>query len=402
MIRKEVVKQLIKEYQEDLNIQETTKRELKIRQEKGFATIISGIRRCGKSTLAKQLTKNKKTYYFHFENVQLANFEQEDFHQLDEAFREVLGEDGIYLLDEVQNIQGWEVFVRQLTEKKLPVIITGSNATMLSRELGTRLTGRNLRYELFPFSYKEFLNFKKIKDSEQSFEQFFLQGGFPEYLATNNKDILRNLFQDILYRDIIVRNDLRSEQAIKEFVAFISANIGVETSFNNITKHITVKSTNTILQFMDSCEQAYLFFAIKKFSYSVRKQQMNPKKIYCIDNALIRTNTVTFSENKGRMLENLVFIELRRKNKNIFYHKNNYECDFLIQENNKIIQAIQVCYKLTRENEEREMQGIIEACKENKLTKGLILTYDEEDSIKKEGINIIIMPVRKWLLKDKK
>jgi hypothetical protein len=330
--------------------------------------------------------------------VQLAHFEQRDFSRLDDAFKEVLGTGGIYLLDEVQNISGWEIFVRQLVDRSNSVIVTGSNATMLSRELGTRLTGRNLRYELYPFSFKEYLQLKGKKASLKSFEGYFTQGGFVEYVDSLDADVLRNLFQDIFYRDILVRHDVRLESELKQFVAHISANIGVETSYSKLQKLLQLGSHNTISQFILACEQAYLFFQITRFDYSLKKQLVAPKKLYCVDNAMLKLNAFSFSDNRGRYLENTVFMQLKRNDREIYYHRLDAECDFVIKEGAKIVEAIQVCYNLNDENEDREIGGLVEACKTHKLKKGLLLTYDQEDSFQKDGVKITVKPVWKWLL----
>lgn len=397
MISKKILLQLIEKYQNDLQLKKTIKRTLSPKIIPKFATVISGIRRCGKSVLSKQLIKNEKTYYFHFENVQLTNFTTTDFTKLDECFKEKIGENGIYLLDEIQNIQGWEIYVRQLVDAGNKVIVTGSNASMLSKELGTRLTGRHLSYELYPFSFSEYLKLTKQKRSLQSFDNFFNEGGFPEYINTKSNEILENLFQDIFYRDILVRNDIKKENELKQFIAFISSNVGVEISYSKLKKLLGLGSHNTISQFILACEQAYLFFQINKYDHSVKKQVINPKKIYCIDNALLRLNSFSFSENKGRYLENLAFIELKRTHKNIFYYKNKGECDFIIQKKNKITQAIQICYELNEENKKREFEGLIAALKEFKLNEGLILTYNEDDEFEIENKKIIVKSVWNWL-----
>jgi hypothetical protein len=398
MILKSVLLALIRSYQEDLRDFKSIPRDLKPKLQEKYATVISGIRRCGKSTLAKQILKDKKAYYFLFENVQLANFEQADFSKLNEAFLEEIGEAGIYLLDEVQNISGWEIYVRQLVDSGKIVVVTGSNATMLSRELGTRLTGRHLRYELYPFSFAEYLELTKSKAGLSAFENYFNEGGFPEYLKIKDNDLLSNLFQDIFYRDILVRNDFRSEPELKQFIAFLSSNIGVEISYNKLKKILGLGSVTTVSQFIAACESAYLFFEISKFDFSVKKQIVNPKKIYCVDNGLLRLNSFSFSENKGRYLENIVFISLKRQNKEIYYHKSKHECDFVIRQGLKIAQAIQVCYDFNEETKDRELNGLVDACKEYKLGEGLILTYNQQDVLVKDSINIKIMPVWKWLL----
>ena len=399
MISKDVLSELINKYQLELDTKNFVSRNTQVSIRPKFATIISGIRRCGKSVLAKQLlSKKKPTYYFHFENVQLARFEQEDFAKLDECFVDVLGKEGVYLLDEIQNILGWEIYVRQLVDAGNIVVVTGSNATMLSKELGTRLTGRNLRYELYPFSFVEYLKAIKKKASLLSFKGYFEDGGFPEFVLTKDSEILKNLFQDVFYRDILVRNDLRKETELKDFISFISSNIGVEVSYSKLQKMLELGSHNTVSQFIHACEQAYLFFQLERFDYSRKKQLISPKKLYCVDNGLLRLNSFSFAENSGRYLENVVYVELRRRHDELYYHKIEHECDFIVKEGLKITSAIQVCYDLNSENQKREFDGLIEVCSAHKLKEGLLLTYKQEDTFIVKGVKIIVKPVWKWLL----
>ena len=179
---------------------------------------------------------------------------------------------------------------------------------------------------------------------------------------------------------------------------YLISNIGKELSYNKLKDLIKVGSGNTVSQFIDHFEQAYLLFSLKKFDYSLKKQLVNPKKIYCIDNAIIGRNSFSFSENRGRLLENTVFIELNRRNRQIFYHKKKAECDFLIQEGLKITEAIQVCYHLELYNKEREFIGLTEALEEYNLKEGLILTFDQEDVLTFKDKRIVVQPVWKWLL----
>lgn len=398
MLTKEELKNIVLKNQEDLKRELGIKRDFQVKQIDKFATIISGVRRSGKSTLIRQFLNNKKpVYYLYFEDVALANFKVEEFERLDASFKENLGKNGIYFFDEIQNIEGWEIYIRQLVDKGEKVFITGSNASMLSRELGTRLTGRNLRYELYPFSYKEFLTLKKQKASEKTFSKYLLNGGFPEYLKSQDKDILRNLFQDVLYRDILVRNDIRNESALKSLLSYLSSNIGKELSFNKLKSLINVGSVNTVSQFIEAFESAYLFFTLKKYDHSIKKQLINPKKIYCVDNALIQFNSFTTSPNLGRLLENLVFIELKRREYEIFYFREKNECDFVARKDNKTKELIQVCYEFNSENKEREMNGLLEAMNKFELKEGLILTNNQEDEFILENKKIILKPVHKWL-----
>ena len=222
---------------------------------------------------------------------------------------------------------------------------------------------------------------------------------FPEFLKTDEKDILRNLFEDIFYRDILVRNDIRNESALKSMMAYLISNIGKEISYNKLKQIIKVKSGNTVIQFMNAFEDAYFLFSLKKFDFSLKKQIINPKKIYCIDNGFFEANAFSFSGNEGRLLENLVFLELKRNNKEIYFHRGKYECDFLIKEKNSISDAIQVCYRLHPDNKERELNGLLEALSAYDLKKGVILTHNQEDHLEIEGKQIIIMPVWKWILR---
>lgn len=401
MISKEILSSLVNNFQKDLELKNTISRDVFPKILPKYATVISGIRRCGKSVLSKQMLGIKSPiYYFHFENIQLASFELKDFSRLDECFIEQLGKDGIYLLDEIQNVKGWEIYVRQLVDSGKSVVITGSNATMLSRELGTRLTGRNLRYELYPFSFAEFLRLVNKNASLKEFDKYFEKGGFPDYVLSEESEILENLFQDIFYRDILVRNDIRRESELKQFVSYISSNVGVEVSFLKLKKLLSLGSHNTISQFLLACEQAYLFFSINRFDYSLKKQSINPKKVYCVDNGLLKLNSFNFSENKGRYLENLVFMSLKRNKKEVYYHKIEKECDFVIKKGEKIVEAIQVCYNLDDQNSNREYDGLLEAINKYKLKYGLLLTYNQEDEIEYNGKKIIIKPVWKWLLES--
>lgn len=397
MLKSELEKIVIKQ-QNDLKKDLGLPRDFEVKLLKKFVTIISGVRRGGKSTLVKQFLKNKRPiYYTYFEDIALSDFELKDFLQLEEVFKNHFGKNGVYFFDEIQIIKDWEKYIRDLVDRGEKVIITGSNASMLSKELGTKLTGRHITLELFPFSFSEFLRIKNKKRSSSSLESYLKKGGFPEFLKNDDIDVLRNLFQDIFYRDVLVRNDLRSESELKSLIHFLISNIGREVSYNKLKSLINVGSVNTISQFAYYFEQAYLFFIVKKFDFSVKKQLVNPKKIYCIDTALVQENSFSFSENKGRLLENVVFLELKRRKKEIFYHKNKFECDFLIFDGFKIVEAYQVCFELDSFNKDREVNGLLEVLKEHNLKEGFILTFDQRDKLILADLTINIIPVHEWL-----
>ncbi len=376
-----------------------------------FIIIISGLRRSGKSTLLKQIMKKHEGYYVNFDDDRLVQFKLEDFQLLYETLIEIYGEKRNFYFDEIQNISGWERFVRRLHDEKEKVFVTGSNASMLSRELGTHLTGRHLNVTIFPFSFKEFLKLRGIEINNESlfvtkekskikrnFEKYLFEGGLPEYLKTENKEYLKTLYENILYRDIIVRYKLTNEKAIKELVNLAANSISKEISFNFIKKLLGLGSSTTVKEYFDYLENAYLIFLVPKFNYSLKKQIYSNKKVYLIDNALATQLGFRYSNDYGKLLENLVFIELKRKGKEIFYYSDKHECDFVIREKTKINQAIQVCYEFNEENKNREINGLLEAMKEFKLNQGLILTYDQEDELEKK--KIILKPVWKWLLEN--
>ncbi|MEK6926188.1 MAG: ATP-binding protein [Nanoarchaeota archaeon] len=402
MILKETLKNIVRTQKESLDLAESSiEREAlkKIDVKIPFVLVLSGIRRCGKSTLLKQIMKKVKDfYYFNFEDPRAVNFEVDDFQKLDEIFKEEHGEKNYYFFDEMQNVKKWELFVRALLDRRKHVIITGSNASLLSKELGTRLTGRHLRYELFPFSYTEFLLLINEKSSINSFERYFIGGGFPEYLKLKKSAILQELFNDILIRDIAIRHKVRSLKSLREMALYLLTNVGKEFSYNSLKKTFNLGSTNSAIAFVSYLEDSYLMFTVPKFSYSLKKQLVSPKKIYSIDNGLTNINSASFSQDNGKMLENLVFINLRKNYKEIFYFQDGGECDFVIKEGIKIIKAIQVCYDLNDDNKEREINGIKKVLEKFGLKEGLILTFNQEDEFKIDGKKIKIMPVWKWLL----
>jgi hypothetical protein len=363
----------------------------------GFALVISGIRRCGKSTLLRQMVGNQKKFnYLNFEDIRIFGFEASDFPKLNEIF-DSKPDDIIYFFDELQNVKDWERYIRSLTDQKKKVVITGSNASMLSRELGTKLTGRHLRYELFPFSYNEFLTLRNKKSSFAALEDYILKGGFPEYLKSGNELILQELFTDIISRDIIVRHGLRNDKIVKDLALYLLSNIGKEFTYNSLKKIYNLGSVNTIISLMGYFEDSYLLFTLPQFDYSYKKQLVNPKKVYAVDTGLINANTVSFSQDKGRLLENLIFLQLKRHGDEVYYFRQKKECDFIVKDNNKKMKAIQVCYTLTEENKEREMAGLIEALEYLELDNGLILTAVQEDEFAYRNKKIKVLPAWKWL-----
>lgn len=373
-------------------------------------SIITGIRRSGKSTLMRQIAENRDDfYYFNFEDERLLDFSKDDFNSLWEVFLELYGEQKTVFFDEIQYVSGWEKFVGRLFNDGLKVFITGSSANLLSRELGTALTGRHVKIELYPFSFKEFiaysgLSYKNILSTsaraklKRQFNLYLEFGGFPEVVISRDKNELRQLYQDVIIKDLLVRFKIREMKSFRELVIYLISNVGSPISFNNLKKILGFKSVTTIKNYVDFLEEAYLIFSLSKYDYSIKKQIVNDRKIYGIDMGMIKEVAFSFSKNSGHILENVVFLELKRRRQEIYYYRNKVECDFLVREGHRVVSALQVVERLDNNNKEREIAGLAAALKEYKLSEGIILTASENGEIKFDGFKIKIRPVWQWLL----
>ncbi|MFP4112286.1 MAG: ATP-binding protein [Candidatus Woesearchaeota archaeon] len=396
MISKDLLNEIIIRQQKDLLLPVGIPRKKEIKPLKKFALIITGLRRCGKSTLLRQFLHTKKPiYYLHFEDLLLSSFEKIDFTKLDEVFQNTLGQEGIYFLDEVQNVDGWEIYVRSLVDSGKEVYVTGSNSSLMSKELGTRLTGRHISEELYPFSFSEYCLANNKKESMEMLDEYLIDGGMPEYIFQKDVRILESLVKDVIYKDVLVRHRIREEAIVERLVSYILSNTGKEISYNKIKDMMGVGSPNTIISLMDALEDAYFIFTINIFDYSLKKQLRNMRKVYCVDNGFITQTSFQFSKNIGRLLENLVFIELKRKGFEIYFYKEKNECDFIIKKKN--FSAIQVCYELNTDNQKREISGLIDGMKKTGIKKGSIITHHQEDSFEKDGMIIEVIPVIKWM-----
>ncbi len=371
-----------------------------IRLQNSFVSIISGIRRCGKSTLLLQILQKERepVFFLNFEDPRLFDFERNDFERLDR----IIAEGGFkkIFFDEIQIVPDWERYVRQKLDEKMNVLVTGSNASLLSWELGTKLTGRNLTKELFPFSFTEFCAFKKKKPSEREVCNYLLWGGFPEYVASKNEEVLSNLLNDILTRDIAVRYGIRDFRTLQKLTLFLLSNVGRLISANKLKKQFEVGATSTILEYLSHLETSYLLFFVPKFSYSQKKQNINPKKIYAIDTGFINVNSLSFTEDQGQKFENLIYLHLRRKWREIYYFSEKNECDFVVFEKGRIKSCIQVCYTLNADNLQREIDGMMEALNFFEKRNGTIVTLNQKDTVKQNGKTINIVPAHLFLSEE--
>jgi hypothetical protein len=396
---------------------------------KKIITIV-GARRAGKTTFLFQLMKeliaagNSITdfIYINFEDERLLPLRAGDLHLILDSYFELYDESKqpILFLDEIQNVDGWDKFVRRLNDRGHNIFITGSNSRMLGREIATALRGRTLTYEIFPFSFLEFLDAQNVKFGEndlfgkkrhqirQLFDRYFFCGGYPEITFVENKSTQTRIFQDyfntVFYRDLIDRYRIKNSELMRLWLTTLMANISSLISLSkaeNDYKSRGMKlSKATLSTYSGYVEDIYFGFFVQLFAESERKRQVNPKKFYLIDQGLHNLLTPRFMENKGRLLENLVFLELKRKGKQVFYFKSKrgYEIDFLVDEQGEK-RLIQVCYDLSRiDTFNREKRALLGGMKELGLQNGLILTFDDKRVEEAAGHAIDIIPVWKWLL----
>jgi len=371
-------------------------------------TVISGVRRSGKSTLLRQISKKLSDfYYINFDDERLINFKVEDFNNLLIVWQKQFASKNI-LVDKIQNVQFWERFVRRIHDEGYKIFITGSNAKLLSSELSTHLTGRYFKIELYPFSFKETLLFRHVNLAKLTskikatifkfFDNYLKNGGFPEYLKHQDVEFIKRTYEDIVYRDIITRFGIRETKPFRQLANFLFTNFTKEANYNSLSNILGIKSAISVKNYIGFLEESYLVFELYRYDFSLKKQMASNKKIYIIDNGVRNNVAFYFSEDRGRLLENTVFLELKRRGCEIYYYKEKNECDFIIKEKDKIVEAIQVTQKINHSNEKREIDGLLSAMEQFSLKEGVLLTESEEEE-RKIGKKVIkFVPLWKWLL----
>ncbi|MFH0837471.1 MAG: ATP-binding protein [Candidatus Aenigmatarchaeota archaeon] len=376
---------------------------------------ILGIRRCGKSIFAHILSKESKTGYINFDDERLDGLKSSDLNNILEAFYELYGDIDYIVLDEIQNIDKWELFANRLRRSKR-VILTGSNSNLLSGELSTHLTGRHVDIYLFPFSFREFLRTKQFKENKvyttrekaevlRLLKYYLETGGFPEVYKLG-KIMLSRLYDDIITKDILFRYNINKKDELKKLARYLITNSSEEFTYSKLAKILNVKHVSTISNWVSYLENSFLIFKLERFDFKLKQQFIAPKKMYCIDSGLMGVVGFRFSENIGRVMENEVAVQLlRRKQQNNdieFYYWKDYqqnEVDFVIKQGPKIFQLIQVSYATDREEiREREIKALLKATKELKCNNLLVITWDYESEEKIKGKKIKFMPLWKWLL----
>jgi predicted AAA+ superfamily ATPase len=330
-----------------------------------------------------------------------------------DVYREYFNSDLKYLfLDEVQEIKNWEKAVRKLRDGgDFKIFITGSSSKLLSRELSSLITGRHLSYHIFPLSFEEFLGFEKVsivnkkdiilkeKLLQKKFEEYLQWGGFPEAVLEKNHELLKNYFFDILGKDIMARYEVRDRATLERMAVFLLTNSTKITTIESLKNNFNL-SFETASLYLEYFKDAFLLFELPQFSFSLKKQSKAFKKFYAIDIGLAKNVSFKFSEDNGRVLENAVFLELKRRGKDLYYYKTKegLEVDFFAKEG-RAGDLIQVSWSIEEETvRKREIKNLFSAMDELKIKKGLILTYGESEIIKKDDKEITVKPVFRWML----
>jgi len=391
---------------------------------------VIGPRRAGKTTylfqmmrhLMEQGASNRDFIYVDFEDTRILPLDTTDLQYVLDAYLEMYGpeKDPVLFLDEVQNVPNWEKFVRRVNDQGLKTIVTGSTSRMLAREMASALRGRTLTYELFPFSFPEYLKSREVDPERQDvygkgghvirqhFENYFFSGGFPEVALTGQSaphtGILHRYFDTVFYRDLIDRYKIRNSALLRRWLNVLLAGIAAKISLSKMEKDCKSRgmrvSKATLSNFATYVEDIYFGFFVEIFSQSARTRQANPKKFYIVDLGLHNHLSVKFTENRGRLLENLVYLRLRREGLPTFYYrsKSGGEVDFLVKDG-KRIGLIQVCHEMERmETFNRKKRALVEAMQELALETAQIVTFDSNSNLKENGQTIHIVPAWQWLL----
>jgi len=376
----------------------------KVRRTKQI-TVITGVRRSGKSTLMLQLARqHKQFYYLNFDDDRLLQFTVEDFGNLMQVFRSMF-ESEVIALDEIQNVPSWERFVRRIHDEGFKVYLTGSNAKLLSSELATHLTGRYIRIELYPFSLMEVFRFRNIDPTVQSttakakirktFLDYLEQGGFPEYLKYQDQEFLKRVYDDIIYKDLIVRYGIRNISGFKKLSQYLFTNVTGEISYNGLKEILGFSSVTSVREYISYLSEAYLLFEVYKYDASLKRQYISNKKGYIIDNGLRNIVAFRFSPDTGKLLENLVFLNLKKRYEEVFFYKTrqNLEVDFYIPAKKLLFQ---VSHDITNEKtKQREIRSLFAAMQELKVKVSFLFTSGEETVIKDPAGTIHVVPAWK-------
>ena len=384
-----------------------------------LAQVVIGVRRSGKSTLCRKVLReaNVNAAFVNFDDERLAELQRDDLNTLLSTLYMVYGDFNYLLLDEVQNVNGWPLFVNRLLRQEMHLIVTGSNAKLLSNELTTHLTGRHHKIELFPFSFSEFTQIKRVSTTslttkaqalaQNALNQYLFQGGFPELISERDtQDYIDSLLNAIIHRDITQRFNVRFPDVLDKLATYLIDNFSQEFNAKKISKLLGV-SDHTIDTYCNYLQEAFLLCAEHKFSYK-SSERIRGQKIYVIDTAFISNRTNTFSlQNMGWRLENVVLIELMhrigRRYANIFYYRDRtFEVDFIVAKGGVVEALYQVCYDMNSEKtRHREVNGLLQGAKKFRCKNLTIITLTQTETITQDGFTINVQPAIHWLIQVK-
>ena len=378
--------------------------------------VIMGVRRSGKSVLARLVLADRDFVYVNFDDERLASLKTEDLQRLEKAVSAIWPSTRLWFLDEVQNVAGWELFVNRLQRAGHNLVITGSNSKLLSRELATHLTGRYVAIELFPFSFLEFLaargealpgtsvSTREKAHLEERLREYGEAGGFPEMILSGSSgEYLRELHDKIVSRDITARYRVRQPRTLKELSLYCFSNPATSLTHNSVKRTFDLKSVHTAGNYVHYLEEAYLILLARPFAFKFREQVRQPRKVYTVDNGLTRALSTKVSQDRGALLENLVFQELRRRGADAYcLTQPEYEVDFLIRDDRRVAQLIQVCASLDKpETVAREYGALYKAVKATRCKELLLLTPDGAAPSQQwipSGPEVRVEALWKWLL----
>lgn len=367
------------------------------------ALVLTGVRRCGKSTLQAQIRRGIKgsAVTLNLEDTRLYGLGPEDFVALLSILDTDYPKAAVYL-DEVQEVPEWQRLVRALLDSGRRVCLTGSNASLLGREMGTKLTGRHVSHEVYPFSFREFLEFTRQKAGAKSLHDYLMRGGFAAALSAGPEQgpvLLRELLRDVVHRDIVTRHSLRSARPLMTLALHLIAHPGQPLSLQALAKGLSLPSVAQTGRMVDYLQDAWLMLALPRFSASFKQRVTSPPKYYAVDTGLAAANSPNPTPDLGRKLENAVLLTLRRMGTAPTFAAapHEWECDFVTASH-----AIQCCARLTPENRQRELRGLIEAAtlpggQQGKGRELLVITLDQEDALTEQGLKIRVLPAWKWL-----
>jgi len=367
-----------------------------------FALVLTGIRRCGKSTLQAQLMRQcdeagRGAFYCNFDDMRLAGMTPRDLVLWLEVFKEMAPAAAAVFLDEVQEVTGWQRLVRTLLDAGREVCVTGSNASLLGSELGTKLTGRHESHTVWPFSYGEFLQATRLERCGESLERYLADGGFPIYLREQRDAFLNDLVHDVLARDVVVRHKLRETRHARNLLLYLAANSGLPVSLQTLAKNLGIPSADEASRYLEYLQDAYLLHAVPKFSASFKKRVVAPPKYYCVDNGMRRVISPQMTPDLGRRLEAAVALDLLRRGETPAYaaEKDAWECDFVAGDT-----VYQACWELNAENEERELRGLVAAKAVSRAQRMVVLSVKNASQTlaTDTGETVEVLPAWEWLM----